>query len=47
LYLYINSRGEIVSPNESVKANLLKGLSDKKTRFGDKMGRMAKFVLDV
>jgi len=28
LYLYMNSRGETVSPNESVKANLLKGLSE-------------------
>ena len=27
LYLYMNSRGETVSPNESIKANLLKGLS--------------------
>jgi len=28
LYLYMNSRGETVSPNESIKANLLKGLSN-------------------
>ena len=28
LYLYMNSRGEIVSPNESIKANLLKRLSN-------------------
>jgi len=28
LYLYMNSRGETVSSNESIKANLLKGLSN-------------------
>ena len=28
LYIYMNSRGESVSSNESIKANLLKGLSD-------------------
>jgi uncharacterized protein with ParB-like and HNH nuclease domain len=28
LYLYMNSRGETVSPNESIKANLLKGKSN-------------------
>jgi hypothetical protein len=29
LYIYMNSRGVSVSSNESIKANLLKGLSDK------------------
>jgi uncharacterized protein with ParB-like and HNH nuclease domain len=28
LYIYMNSRGESVSPNESIKANLLKGHSE-------------------
>ena len=35
LYLYMNSRGETVSPNESIKANLLRGLSnDEKHKWG-------------
>ncbi|MGL4908980.1 MAG: DUF262 domain-containing protein [Bacteroidales bacterium] len=37
LYLYMNSRGETVSPNESIKANLLKGLSSQeKQQWGAK-----------
>jgi uncharacterized protein with ParB-like and HNH nuclease domain len=37
LYLYMNSRGETVSPNESIKANLLKGKSDPdKHEWGEK-----------
>ena len=37
LYIYMNSRGESVSPSENIKAELLKGLSDsQKHNWGEK-----------
>jgi len=44
LYLYMNSRGETISPNESIKANLLRGLTNQeKHNWGKEWERWQNF----